>query len=162
MGNGFDTVFLAELVGAKGCVFAFDVQEEARLVTRQQLEERNLTNVETVLDCHSRMEKHLPIDIAQKVSAVVFNLGYLPRGDKSVITAPNTTTAAIKAGWRLLSAGGLISVLAYVGHEGGLEESKAVDELIDILPQREWLRRDDLDLQTLSPRLFVARKRPPA
>lgn len=50
---------------------------------------------------------------------MVFNLGYLPGGDKAILTTPGTTLAALQAAGRVLGSGGLISVMVYVGHPGG-------------------------------------------
>lgn len=161
MGNGHDTVFLAEQVGPAGRVLAFDVQEEACLSTRRRLNAAKLSNVDIVLDCHSRIESHIP-QVAAIVSTAVFNLGYLPGAEKSVTTQPATTTSAIEAAWRVLRERGVISVLAYIGHDGGVEESLAVEAVLDRQPRREWLRRDSLNPDTLSPRFFLIRKQPPA
>lgn len=49
---------------------------------------------------------------------VCFNLGFLPGGDRSVISRPATTVAAVEAAMRILVPRGIISVLAYVGHPG--------------------------------------------
>jgi hypothetical protein len=50
---------------------------------------------------------------------VAFNLGCLPGGDKTVITVTRTPELALQTASRLLSSGGLISVLVYIGHPGG-------------------------------------------
>jgi hypothetical protein len=50
---------------------------------------------------------------------VAFNLGYLPGGDKTIITKPETTLIALEAAKGILMAGGLISLVVYVGHPGG-------------------------------------------
>ena len=50
---------------------------------------------------------------------VAFNLGYLPGGDKTIITVPKTTELALQAASSIVSSGGLISVLVYIGHPGG-------------------------------------------
>lgn len=50
---------------------------------------------------------------------VAFNLGYLPGGDKKLITRSDTTLLAIEAAQKILMPGGLISIVAYVGHSGG-------------------------------------------
>lgn len=50
---------------------------------------------------------------------VAFNLGYLPGGDKTILTSPRTTVAALHAACRVLQSGGLISVMVYIGHHGG-------------------------------------------
>jgi hypothetical protein len=50
---------------------------------------------------------------------VAFNLGYLPGGDKEIITRSETTLLALEAAKRILIQGGLISIVVYVGHPGG-------------------------------------------
>lgn len=50
---------------------------------------------------------------------VAFNLGYLPCGDKATITKSETTLQALEAAKRILTPGGLISLVVYVGHPGG-------------------------------------------
>lgn len=49
---------------------------------------------------------------------VCFNLGFLPGGERSIVTQPDTTVAALQAALRILEPRGLISVLCYVGHPG--------------------------------------------
>ena len=62
--------------------------------------------------------------------AVMFNLGYLPGGDKSVITLPESTVSALEASLDLLMPGGLITVVIYPGHDGGSEEAGAVERFV--------------------------------
>jgi hypothetical protein len=50
---------------------------------------------------------------------VAFNLGYLPGGDKEIITRSETTLLALEAAKRILIPQGLISIVVYVGHPGG-------------------------------------------
>ncbi|MFP6763154.1 MAG: FAD-dependent oxidoreductase, partial [Planctomycetaceae bacterium] len=85
-GNGHDTLFLAELVGPQGMVFAFDVQVQAIEQTRSRLEQAGVTNV-TLLNCsHADMTDAVPRPHHKLVSAVMFNLGFLPGGDHSLTT----------------------------------------------------------------------------
>ena len=51
---------------------------------------------------------------------VAFNLGYLPGGDKTVITKSETTLLGMEAATRIVAAGGVISIMVYVGHPGGM------------------------------------------
>ena len=119
-GNGYDTRFLADLVGPGGRVDAFDLQLEAVTKTREKT--AHLPQVRVHHAGHERMEEH----VTAPVKAVMFNLGYLPSGDKSVITRPDSTLAALDAAVRLLDAGGVITVVAYPGHGGGEEETTEV------------------------------------
>jgi len=42
-----------------------------------------------------------------------FNLGYLPGGDKSIITRTDSTVTALNNAIRILSSNGIITVMAY-------------------------------------------------
>lgn len=50
---------------------------------------------------------------------IAFNLGYLPGGDKTLITEPQITLEALNVAKDILMPGGLISLVVYVGHPGG-------------------------------------------
>ena len=146
MGNGYDTQFLAEL-GAK--VYAFDVQEEALNATEKRLDdagiknqifEKNLSNLLTepsvnlVLSGHEKLSEY----VKEPIKAAIFNLGYLPKTDKSVVTRADTTLTALDALTNQLVVGGRIAIMIYYGHEGGMEEKDAVIKWTSSLPQKDW------------------------
>ena len=70
------------------------------------------------------------MDIIGNVDAAIFNLGYLPKGDKSIVTKPETTIQAIESIFKLLSTEGIIVLVIYHGHEEGQIER---DELLKYL-----------------------------
>lgn len=124
VGNGHDTAFLARAVGERGRVFGFDVQPEAIESTRTRLESEELAERATLFqECHSRIGDW----IEGEVKAVMFNLGYLPGGDKERITRPDTTLAAIETASGLLASGGRMTLVVYPGHAGGDIEAEAVE-----------------------------------
>ena len=146
MGNGYDTQFLAEL-GAN--VYAFDVQEEALNATENRLDdagiknqifEKNLSNLLTepsvnlVLSGHEKLSEY----VKEPIKAAIFNLGYLPKTDKSVVTRADTTLTALDALTNQLVVGGRIAIMIYYGHEGGMEEKDAVIKWTSSLPQKDW------------------------
>jgi hypothetical protein len=61
---------------------------------------------------------HIVQEHVQAASFVCFNLGFLPGGDRTIVSQPTTTVAALKAAMAILEPRGIISVLAYVGHPG--------------------------------------------
>lgn len=127
VGNGHDTLFLARQVGESGTVYGFDIQEQALDTAYKRLQEEGLTGRVSLYHAgHEAMAVVLPESVSGRVKAVMFNLGYLPGGDKQRITAINTTLAALEQALSLLAPGGAISVLAYTGHPGGREEAEAV------------------------------------
>lgn len=122
-GNGHDTKFLAELVKEGGAVYAFDIQDDAINNTAQLLNKNNLRKqCRLIKDNHANLGQY----IDKKISAVIFNLGYLPGGDKKIITRSKNTTAALDQAVKLLKKKGIIILVIYSGHEGGKEEKEAV------------------------------------
>ena len=123
-GNGHDTLFLAEVVGAAGRVLAFDVQAAAIAATQARVAAKGwLERVELHQQSHEWLECHAT---AASVTAVMFNLGYLPGGEHQVITETASTLAGLASAARLLKAGGVLSVVCYPGHAGGDHEAAAV------------------------------------
>ncbi len=122
-GNGHDALLLARLVGEGGRVFAFDLQGEALAATRALLAGAGvLDRVELLAAGHERLAEF----VREPVAAVVFNLGYLPGGDKGITTRPDTTRQALASALELLLPGGLLLVVVYTGHPGAREEEEVV------------------------------------
>ena len=130
MGNGHDTLFLAKLAKQ---VFAFDIQEQALEKTRQRIQEAGFTNVELILQGHETVDQYV-----SDVKAAIFNLGYLPSADKSIITQPQTTIEALDKLCQMLVKGGRIAIMIYYGHQGGDIERDAVMDYVSQLPQQEY------------------------
>ena len=130
MGNGHDTLFLAKLAKQ---VYAFDIQEQALQKTSKRIQEAGLTNVDLILQGHETVDQFVT-----EVKAAIFNLGYLPSADKSIITQPQTTLEALEKLCRMLVKGGRIAIMIYYGHEGGDIERDAVLDFVSQLPQQEY------------------------
>lgn len=152
-GNGHDTLFLAERVGDSGRVIAFDIQAEAIASSQTRLDAAGLSKrVSLIQGSHATLADHVPPGMA---SAIVFNLGYLPGGDHSVITRSDETLRALEQSLIALRQGGLLAIVCYPGHPGGDLESEDVAAWSASLPaevyQTEIIRRVD----TLRPAPFL-------
>lgn len=135
VGNGHDTLFLAKKVGQKGRVYGFDIQEEALKATQLKLEEEKLLDrVSLFLEGHENID----LKIEENLDLVIFNLGYLPKGNKSLITRGETSVTAIGKSLKLLKNNGLLLVTCYTGHDGGLEEKNQVEDFLSGLNQKEY------------------------
>lgn len=127
VGNGYDTVFLSEKAGADGHVFGFDVQEQAVKQTEERLNEECRPQNWTIFHSgHENMLELIPSEFHGRVNVVMFNLGFLPGSDKTVITKSETTLTAIKSSLEILAKGGMLCIAIYAGHPGGDEEDVAV------------------------------------
>ena len=126
-GNGWDTAFLLKCVAPAGRVYAIDVQPQALEKTRERISTlAGHENVELICGSHAGLAGLVPDRYRGRIQAVMFNLGYLPHGDHAMITAARSTLAALNAARDILAPDGAISILAYPGHPGGLEETHAV------------------------------------
>ncbi|KAK6149537.1 hypothetical protein DH2020_017062 [Rehmannia glutinosa] len=128
-GNGYDTLALLRLIADDACrgrVFAMDLQKDA-LESTSSLLDRSVTadekkQVELYSMCHTRMEELVP-----------------KGGDKKIKTESETTLLALDAAKKIVAPGGLISILAYVGHSGGREEFEKVQSFAAELPIDNWV-----------------------
>ncbi|MCD4839529.1 16S rRNA (cytosine(1402)-N(4))-methyltransferase [Neobacillus sedimentimangrovi] len=138
LGNGHDTVFLAELVGDTGKVYGFDVQEQAVLATKQRLNDHNLMDRAILFhNGHEKVRELIPADQHGKVTGAIFNLGYLPGSDKTIVTQPETTISAIKQLLEIMAPEGIIVLVIYHGHEGGAIERDALLKYCQQLDQKK-------------------------
>lgn len=153
-GKGYDTEFLARLVGVQGRVYAFDIQAQALKWTGERLAAAGL--MDRVILCHAGHEdilEHVP----GPVRAVMFNLGYLPGADHNIVTRPDTTVRAVQAAVQLLQVGGLITIVIYPGHPGGAQERRELELCLSSLPQRQFtVVRYEMINQVNNPPLVVA------
>lgn len=123
-GNGNDTLLLARLVGASGHVWGFDIQQQAIDETGRRLAEAELSHRVTLLPVgHEELLQH----VTGPVQLVLFNLGYRPGGDRTIITRPETTGSALEQSLQLLSPGGIVMITVYPGHSGGANEQATVE-----------------------------------
>jgi len=158
-GNGFDTVFLAGCVGQAGKVIAIDRQGQAIERTQKRLVEAGLSGrVDCVVGNHGDLESILSDRGISRIDCAMFNLGYLPHGDKSVVTEPESTLKALKAVERVLVTGGIVSILAYVGHRDGENEASVVARWIGELGTSYTIERWSDEENPKSPILWILRK----
>ncbi|MGN0710995.1 MAG: tRNA (mnm(5)s(2)U34)-methyltransferase [Anaerovoracaceae bacterium] len=139
-GNGHDTLALARKVGKNGYVLALDIQQEAIDNSRLLLESHKETGqVKLVQGSHEFLKEHWQQYAAElkergmiedadgfNPDAVVFNLGYLPKGDKNIVTKTDSSVKAVKAALELVKPDGIVTVTLYGGHEEGAKEKQAV------------------------------------
>ena len=159
-GNGNDTLLMAKLVENSGKILAFDIQPQAICNTMALLRREKVDKqVECIQDSHSNLHNY--IDFDTKIKAAIFNLGYLPQSDKSIITLPTTTIEAIKSIQKHLVKKGRIIIVSYYGHEHGQEELDALNNYLSQLPQQDWsvLKYEFINQINCPPICFCLEKR---
>lgn len=158
MGNGHDTLWLCELVGETGEVYAFDIQPEAVENTAHRLREADVYE-RSHLFCvgHEQMGEH----VSRQVDAIVFNLGWLPGAEHGTTTQTATTLQAVNAALELLKEDGLLTVCIYPGHAEGTRELHALLEWAKSLDERRYdaLLKTYLNQSNNPPQMIAVRKK---
>lgn len=132
-GNGHDTLFLAQQV-PNGHVYGFDIQEAAIKAAQEKV--KAYDNTTLILDGHEHVARYIKQD-AQPIDAAIFNLGYLPKGDKHIVTTSKTTIQAIESLFEMLAPEGIIVLVIYPGHPEGQIESNAVFDYLQQFDQQK-------------------------
>ena len=152
-GNGHDSLFMAKLVTCEGSLFSFDIQVEALTQTKKLLTDNDcMRQAKLIHDCHSRMKNSLNPDLMRRIKVVAFNLGYLPSGNHKIITKKETTIKAITEIYDWIDKNGVISVVAYRGHYGGIQETNAIQKLVET--KNYYYLREENESKPQSPVFF--------
>lgn len=161
-GNGHDTLFLAELTGSEGRVYSFDIQEEAIENTRERLKKHHVEERVVLLpQGHETVREAVPEIYHSRVKGAIFNLGYLPGGDKSIVTRPDTTIRAIEGLIDIMAPGGVIVLVIYHGHEEGKTERDKLLAYVSRLDQKlvHVLRYEFINQKNDPPFIIAIEKR---
>src|ERR1700728_1018649 len=114
-GNGYDTLFLASL--KPKMLYAIDIQSQAIQETSKRLYKdfspEEMNNIKVLQMSHETF----PAEIQpHSIKLIVYNLGYLPKGNKTQTTLAETTVRSLQSALSLICDNGIISVTCYPGH----------------------------------------------
>lgn len=169
-GNGHDILALSQLVGHAGQVIGFDIQSAALMITRERLIAAGAVvrfrqadhlplQPEAGIDLLEMSHAELALVLPLAAKGIIANLGYLPGGNRELITHPESTLQALQQACSHLAAGGRLVVVVYPGHPGGVEEGAAVTTFFSELSEKAF---QVLQLKVSNcpraPFLFVAEK----
>ena len=155
-GNGLDTLFLCKLAQNNGFVYAFDVQENAILRTKELLDNNGLCNFKLINDSH----EHILQYIEDEIDVAIFNLGYLPNSDKSIKTSFESTKAAIEGIIEKLSSDGRIYICAYLLHDKGEESSQIIDFISSLCKNKfNVLQIKLLNKENMPPEIYIIERK---
>ena len=127
-GNGKDTGYLSELVPL-GKVYSIDIQERALDSAKATVKNSNVVFL---------LQSHATLPCLESVKLIVYNLGYLPGGDKTITTMTESTLLSLQVASDLVIQGGALSITCYPGHLEGEREERGVAEWTSQLNSLKW------------------------
>ena len=110
------------------------LEEKAINNTTNLLNLNNFTNFQLFLKSHEFVDQLINI----KVKCFIYNLGYLPTGNKSITTNSTSTIISLKKALELLDDKGIIAFVVYPGHESGKIEANELEIFVNSLNQKEY------------------------
>lgn len=135
VGNGNDTLKILRALNGTGKIYGLDIQFNAIESTKALLaSESSETEVILINDNHEFLDKY----IHEKLNFIIYNLGYLPGGNKEIKTEADSTLNSLKKSIDLLSDKGLILITVYLSHPGGMDEYRTIINYLSELNQRKY------------------------
>lgn len=155
VGNGYDTLFLAQIC----YVIAIDIQELAIQNSKELLVKSPYNHrVKFHLGSHAQFPREI---LKESVKLIVYNLGYLPKGNKQLTTKCSSTLKSLAEALELLKPGGSLSITCYPGHAEGEKEETAILDFAAKLPAEKWISCHHRTLnRKLAPSLILIEKSP--
>lgn len=127
LGNGHDTDFLSKEFQK---VYSFDIQE----IAVENYKKKKRENVVLINDSHHKLREY----VREDVDCVMYNLGFLPGGDKTITTTWETTLKSIEVALDMIKSGGIITIGIYIGHNEGENEGNKVLQFLENLPKNKY------------------------
>ena len=128
-GNGFDTLWLSEISKK---VYSFDIQEVAIMTAKKNVNGKD--NIEFICDTHDNVLEYVKCN----TKGVIYNLGYLPAGDKTITTTYESTISSLEKVLSILDIHGRVVLVCYPGCESGKKESEELDRYLKTLDQKKY------------------------
>lgn len=155
LGNGKDTLKLANKLGTNGKLYGFDIQGVAIANSKNLLIEKDLYDdrINLIMSSHDKVREY----VNEKVDFAIMNLGYMPKGDKSIITKPQSTIQFLERTIDILNPGGIIVIVFYTGFPEGKLEAQEVENYLRTISQKEFKvsKHEFINQQNFPPHLVL-------
>lgn len=146
LGRGNDAIFLESIFEK---VYAFEIQKEAI----DDFKNKN-SNVIVLHESHEKI-----FLIKEDLDFVIYNLGYLPKGDKTITTQAESTLISIKNAMKKLCKWGIIIIVTYPGHEEGKREQVELLKYLKDIDKSIWgVMHHEIINREKSPSLILIEK----
>lgn len=151
LGNGHDSDFLCERFVK---VYSFDIQESAIQNYSKNKRDNNII----IYDSHENILKYVK---EESVDCIVYNLGFLPGGDKNITTLAESTLNSIKNTLDILNKNGLILICSYLGHREGMREKEILLPFLKELDKSKYgvVAHEFINRSETAPMLFVVERK---
>ncbi len=156
LGNGNDLRKIFSTLGNDSIFYGFDIQEISIKNTKDKFSLDELSKINLILDSHEYIGKY----VKENIDIAVYNLGYLPKGDKKIVTNYKKVIKSLDVLLEKLNLNGRVFITFYPGHPSGLEEAIHIEKYLRELNQKEFeiIKFDFINQKNNPPFLIVLEK----
>lgn len=131
VGAGNDSLYILENTNVER-LYGFDIQKEAEIKAKNLIgdEPRFIFN----LTSHDNIDKY----VKENLDLAIYNLGYLPGGNKEITTQYQSTIKSLEKTLSLLNKEGMVILTIYPGHPAGKIESQKIEAYLTRLDQKKY------------------------
>lgn len=131
VGAGNDSLYILENTKVER-LYGFDIQKESQEKSKELIGDnpRFIFN----LASHDKIDQY----VKENLDLAIYNLGYLPGGNKEITTQYQTTIKSLEKTLGLLNKGGSIILTIYPGHPAGKVESEKIEVYLVGLDQKKY------------------------
>ena len=131
VGAGNDSLYILENTKVER-LYGFDIQKEAEIKAKKLIGEelRFIFN----LASHDQIENY----VKENLDLAIYNLGYLPGGNKEITTKYQSTIKSLEKTLDLLNKEGMIILTIYPGHPAGKVESEELEKFLAKIDPKKY------------------------
>lgn len=131
VGAGNDSLYILENTKVER-LYGFDIQKEAEIKAKKLIGEdlRFIFN----LASHDQIENY----VKENLDLAIYNLGYLPGGNKEITTKYQSTIKSLEKTLDLLNKEGMIILTIYPGHPAGKIESEELEKFLAKIDPKKY------------------------
>lgn len=157
LGNGYDTYNILNNLKGIGYLYSFDIQKLAIDKSEEILKEVTYDNYKLIEDSHVNFDKY----IDENIDLAIFNLGYLPGGDKNITTNAEEVLKCIEKLLDKLNKNGIVLLTLYPGHKNGADEKEYLENYFKKLNQKSFnvLKYDFINQKNNPPYVIMIEKK---
>ena len=131
VGAGNDSLYILENTKVER-LYGFDIQKEAEIKAKKLIGEdlRFIFN----LASHDQIENY----VKENLDLAIYNLGYLPGGNKEITTKYQSTIKSLEKTLDLLNKDGIVILTIYPGHPAGKVESEELEKFLAKIDPKKY------------------------
>lgn len=134
LGNGKDLENILQY-NKKIKVYAFDIQKKCIDLFYSNIEDKKYEqDIKLICDSHANLDLY----VKEGIDFAIYNLGYLPKGDKAIHTNYKDVIISLEKLLKILNKDGIILMTFYPGFSSGFEEAIKVVDFLSELDQKVY------------------------